>query len=107
MLKQAHKQPQMTISVTKEEYEQFLAEETFLPHCIQLNSDGLPNCEEDCPEALVCAMFTYHDAEHGIDVEWYACAPPSVLEQLSTRAVDPVDNQKERKVKYVAYESDC
>ena len=104
MLKQTHEHPQLTISVTKEEYEQFLAEETFLPHCIHLNMDGLPNCEADCPEALVCAMFTYHDAEHGIDVEWYACAPPEVIKQLSTRASAPVDERKERKVKYIAYE---
>ena len=107
MSKQAPEHPHLTIEVTQKEYEQFLSEETFLPQCIQLNTDGLPNCEVDCPEELVCAMFTYHDAEHGIDVEWYACAPPEILQQLSSRALPLNDERVERKVKYLAYESDC
>ena len=106
MSKQTHKHPQMIVPVTKTEYEQFLNEETFLPRCIQLDVAGIPNCEEDCPEGLVCAMFTYHDAEHGTDVEWYACAPPDVLQRLSRRVVAPDEHRAERKVKYIAYDSD-
>ena len=100
-------QPHMIIPVTKEEYTQFLAEETFLPRCIQLNSAGIPNCEKECPEELLCVMFTYHDVENSTDIEWYACATPDVLERLSSRAISPDDDHAKRKVKYIAYESDA
>ena len=106
MSEQSHKHPQIIIQVTKEEYAQFIAEETFLPQCIHLNVAGIPNCEEDCPKELVCAMFTYHDVERGTDVEWYACAPADILDQLSGRAVTADDHRPKRKVKYIAYESD-
>lgn len=80
-------QPTRVIPVTHDEFEQFMHADTFMPNCIQLDSDGAPTCGGRCPQGYVCATFTYLDGEHGVEHLWYACAAPEVYAQLSERAI--------------------
>ena len=93
----------VVIPVTKEEYEQFLADKTYLPECLHLDGHIVPDCEGSCPQGLVCTIFIYSDKEKGIDAEWYACAPPEVFEQIADRVVLVDDTQNNRKLKFFGY----
>lgn len=96
--------PKMLIHVSKEEYEQFLDDETHLPQCVLLDTTGLPDCEGHCPRDLVCTLFAYKDPERNVTVEWFACATADDVAQLVDRAV-PLDvtARAKRRVKYIAY----
>lgn len=99
-------QSPIIIPVTHEEFEQFLHEETFMPECAHIDADGTPTCGGACPDGFVCATFTYLDAERGVDMVWYACAPPEVVARLQDRVI--VDETfVERKAKFVAYRHDA
>lgn len=105
MDRQKH-QPRVAVRVTRAEYEQFLQDKTYIPDCLHLNGVGLPDCAGDCPKNLVCVMFVFTDQEDGIDAEWFACAPPEVVEQLTGRIVladDVAEPHNDRKLKFLGF----
>ena len=83
----ADKRIDFVYEVTREEYQQFLDEGTFYPECMEIDASGLPDCLEHCPRGLVCTPFSYVDPEHGVDMQWFACAPPEIHAQLESRRV--------------------
>ena len=93
----------VVIPVTQEEYEQFLADKTYLPDCLHLSGNIVPDCEGSCPQGMMCATFVYRDESKGIDAEWYACAPPEILAQLEDRMVLVDEAQNDRKLKFIGY----
>ena len=103
MSEEQERHQRVVIPVTKEEYEQFLADKTYLPECLHLDGQIVPDCEGNCPQGLVCATFVYTDKEKSIDAEWYACAPPEVFAQLKDRFVVVDDSQNDRKLKFLGY----
>lgn len=100
--RQTH-QPQVVVRVSRAEYEQFLRDKTFIPDCLHLNGAGLPDCPGDCVIGLVCVMFLYTDPEQGIEAEWFACAPPEVVAQLTGRAELFDEPGEDRKLKFLGY----
>jgi hypothetical protein len=51
-------------------------------------------------------MFVFTDQEEGIDAEWFACAPPEVVEQLAGRIVsadDVAEPHNDRKLKFLGF----
>lgn len=96
--------PKMIIEVTAAEYEQFLNDDTYLPQCVTLDADGLPNCEGRCPRNLICAMFVYKDAARRVAIEWFACATADDVAALADRAIPLQEAARtRRRIKYIAY----
>jgi hypothetical protein len=48
-------------------------------------------------------MFIYTDPEQEIEVEWFACAPPEVVAQLTGRAELLEEPSNDRKLKFLGY----
>lgn len=94
---------QVTVPVTKEEFNQFINDHTYLPSCMSIDNNGLFSCRGGCPTGMVNVRFTYTDSEHNLQVEWFACAPAEEYEKLTTRTVPAPETKTPRNVKYIAY----
>jgi hypothetical protein len=97
------KKQELIIPVTREEFEQFMAADTFMPDCAHVDATGKPTCGGQCPQGYVCATFSYADPEQDVDMVWYACAKPEVVAQLAERAQAVDSSKAERKPKFVAF----
>lgn len=98
--------PQVTVVVTKEEFEQFINDHTYLPSCMVIDDKGLFTCRGNCPENLVNIRFTYIDPQKNLQYEWFACAPAAEYQKLSDRFTSSAKPDEPRKVKYITYTLD-